>query len=242
MNTPEKEHNSVRADIMKAISKGEIQMRPRWHFILLSALSITGIFIVFLTLLYVASLGVFFLRDSGALFAPSFGLRGWWTLARSLPWLLIVFILIFVVVLELLVRRYAFVYKKPLLSSVLGIIALIVLGGFFIAQAPFHHQMMLSARRGQLPPPFGMMYGAPVRMPRPGDTYHGQISAINKNGFVIFDEDGAGTTTVIVTPQTRLPYGSGFTAGERVVVVGDTVATGTVRAFGVQEIDEYPAQ
>ena len=240
MNPPENKHTPV--DIMSAIRKGEIRMRPRWHFVLLSALSITGVFIVFLTLLYVVSLGVFFLRDSGAWFAPSFGLRGWWALARSLPWLLILFIFIFVVVLELLVRRYAFVYKKPLLSSALGIIVLIVLGGFFLAEVPLHHELMMSARHGQLPAPLVMLYHGPLRMPPPPDTYHGHILAITKNGFIILDEDGAGTTTVFITPQTRLPYGEDFTSGERVVVVGDTVATGSVRAFGVQEIDEYPDQ
>lgn len=238
MNTEQKQ--PFAGDIMKAIRAGEIRMRPRWHFLLLSALSIIGAFIVFLTLLYVASLGIFFLRDSGVLFAPSFGLRGWFSLAHSLPWLLIGFLFVFVVILELLVRKFAFVYKKPLLTSVLGIITLILVGGFFIAQTPLHHTVMVSVRRGELPPPVGAIYGVPVRMPRPDDVYHGRILSIAHGGFIIVDEDGAGTTSVVVTPQTRLPYGEDFATGTRVMIVGDAVATGTVRAFGVREIDEYP--
>jgi hypothetical protein len=234
-NNHSNEH-SVRTDVMDAIRKGRIQMRPRWHFVLLSALTIVGVFIVFLTLLYVTSLTVFFLRDSGVWFAPAFGLRGWWVLLRRIPWLLVLFIAAFIAVLEILVRRYAFVYRKPLLASVLVILALVFLGGFAIEQTPFHPELDLSARRGQLPPPFGMVYRGPLRMPRPDDSYHGEIVNLTQNGFVIFDEDDAGTTTVVVTPGTRFPYGADFSPGQRVIVVGDRIATGTVQAFGISEI------
>ena len=227
---------------MKAIRNGQVHMRPRWHFLLISALSITGAFIVLLTLLYVTSLGFFFLRDSGAWYAPSFGARGWFGLLHSLPWILILFVAIFILILELLVRRYTFVYKKPLVISIVVILALVFLGGLAIAQTPLHRTLMLSARRGDLPPVLNAMYGHPLRTPPPGDMYNGKIVGLLKSGFVIVDEGGAGTTTVIVTPDTRLPYGEDFTLGERVVVVGDSSATGTVQAFGVREIDEYPSQ
>lgn len=235
MNHPDKK-NSVRLDIMKAISRGDIRMKPRRHFILLSALYVTGAFIVFLTLLYFTSLGVFFVRDSGAFFTPSFGGRGWFSLLQSLPWVLIVLTMMFAGILELLVRRYAFVYKKPLLISVLGILGTIFVGGFFIA--PLHHDVALSAHRGELPPPVVMLYRGPLRIPPPDDRYHGEILTVMQSGLVIYDEDH-GTTTVLITPQTRLPYGENFIAGERVVIIGDTDATGTVRAFGIREIDEY---
>ncbi len=240
MNPPEKK--SVHTDVMAVIRTGEVHMRPRWHFVLFSALSITGASLVFLTLLYVASLGIFFLRDSGTWFTPSFGLRGWLSLARDLPWLLILFLLIFIVILELLVRHFSFVYKKPLLASVLGIVALIFAGGFLITQTPLHRSLMLSVQRGELPLAIGMMYSAPLRGQLPDDVYHGQIVGITKDGLVIVDEDGAGTTSVFITPQTRLPYGENFATGTRVVVVGDESATGTIRAFGIREIDEYPEQ
>jgi len=239
MNDEQKK--SVGEDVMKAIRAGQVHMRPRWHFLLLSALSITGAFIVFLTLLYVTSLGLFFLRDSGAWYAPSFGVRGWFSLLHSLPWLLILFVAIFIVILELLVRRYTLVYKKPLVISVIAILAIVFLGGLAIAQTPFHRTLMLTARAGGLPLGLTQMYGHPLRMPPASDMYHGEIISLMPNGFLLSDEDN-GTTTVLLTPDTRLPYGEDFTVGERVVVVGDAAATGTIRAFGVREIDEYPSQ
>ena len=239
MNTEHStEGQSVRTDVMDAIRKGEVRMRPRWHFILTSALTILGAFIVLLALLYVVSLAVFFLRDSGAWFAPAFGPRGWWVLLRRIPWILVAFIAAFVVILEILVRRYAFVYRKSLLASVLLILLIIFIGGFAIEQTPLHPQMALSAGRGQLPPPFSAVYRGPLRMPRPDDSYHGQIVSMNKNGFVIVDEDDAGTTTVVVTPGTRFPYGDDFAPGDRVIVVGDKISSSTVQAFGISEIEE----
>lgn len=229
---------SERGRIMDAIRKGKVHMKPRWQFVLLSIFAVTGALLVFLTLVYIASLGVFFLRDSGALFAPSFGGMGWWVLLHSLPWLLIILLIIFVVVLEWLVRQYAFVYKKPLIVSLIGIVAVIFVGGFLISQTPFHRTLMLSARRGLLPPALMFIYRGPLEAPPPGDVYRGEILSTGHNGFLMMDEGGAGTTSVILTPQTRLPYGEDFSPGERVLVVGD-MASGSVEAFGVREIDEY---
>ena len=227
---------SIRGDVMDAIRKGRARMRPRWHFLLLSVLLITGVFIVFLALLYAASLALFFLRDTGAIFAPSFGIRGWFSLLRSLPWLLILLILVFTAVLEVLVRRYAFVYKKPLLASVVGILAFIVLGGFALAQTPLHRRLDLSARRGELPSPLGIVYRGALRRPPPDDVYRGKVITSVRGGFLMHDENGSGTTTVHIVPHTRLPYGEEFAPGDTVVVQGDETATGTVDAFGVSSI------
>ncbi len=229
------EHEPLEIRIMNAIKKGEVRMRPRWHFALLTTLTVSGVVIVGLTLLYATSLAVFLLRDSGALFATDFGQRGWFELLRMLPWFLFLFILVFVVALEVLVRRFAFVYKKPLLTSSLAILTFIVVAGVFISLTPLHRGFMFSARHGQLPAPFEMLFAPPP----PPDLYRGTIVDVGPSTFTLSDEGRVGTTTFVITPRTRLPYGSNFKVGERVVVIGDTNASGTVRAFGVREIDEY---
>lgn len=229
---------ALRRSVVDAIKKGTVQMRPRWHFVLLSALTVIGAVIGLLVLIYMASLSVFFLHDSGAWFVPSFGGRGWFSFLRSIPWLLILLTVIFAGLLEILVRRYTFVYRKPLLLSALGIVALVLLGGFLFAATPFHRQMQFFASHHQLPPPLAFIYGAPFRMPPPPDVYHGVILATTTSGFVLDDQNGAGTTTVLINGQTRLPYGIDFSVGTEVVVVGDRIGSSTVRAFGVQESDE----
>lgn len=232
------ENPSLRDGVMDAIKKGGVRMRPRWHFVLISALGAIGILIIILTLLYAASLSIFFLHDNGTWFAPSFGGRGWFDLLQSVPWLLVVFILVFIGVLEILVRRYSFVYRRPLMLSVAVILALILVGGFLIAQTPFHRQMEFYARHNALPPPLSFAYGTTLRMPPPPDILHGTILSVTPNTIVVDDENGAGTTTVILDPNTKLPDGDDFRVGEEVVVVGNAVATGTMRAFGIVDADE----
>jgi hypothetical protein len=233
-------HNeSVRAKVMETIQKGEVRMRPRWHFLLISALALAAAFIVLFALAYVVSLVVFFLRESGAWFLPGFGGRGWFDFFRSLPWLVVALLGVFVFVLEVLVRRHAFVYKKSLLVSALGIVLVICAGGFVIAQTSLHRGLAFLARSGQLPPPIRQWYRPPFRM-HPDDVYRGVILSIHKDGFTIADY-GAGTTTVVITPQTRLPEGADFVPGDMVVVIGDrSAATDTVSAFGVREVEKEP--
>ena len=52
-------------------------------------------------------------------------------------------------------------------------------------------------------------------------------------GFLLADENGAGTTTILLDPSTELPLGAGFGVGDEVVVFGQT-ASGTVHALGVR--------
>ncbi len=229
---------SIRTNVMDAIRKGRVQMRPRWHFFLLSALVTTGILILLLTLLYIVSLSVFYLRDNGALFAPSFGMRGWFSLLHSIPWLLVVLIVVFLVSLEILARRFAFVYRKPLIASVCVIVMLVLAGGIALAATSFHRRMEFFARHNELPALLSFAYGSGLRPPPPPDAYYGTIASLTKDGFILYDENRSSTTTVIVTARTRLPYGANFDIGERVLMIGDQVATGTVEAFGVREADE----
>ncbi len=226
MNT---EHKEMRKDVMSAIESGKARMRPRWHFLLFSGFGFVGSLIVLLSMVYLFSLAMFFMRESGAWFAPSFGSRGWFAFFYSTPWLLLALLAAFLVLLEVLVRRYRFVYQKPLLASVLGALFICVIGGYALAQTSLHRQFM---------PKSGGLFRV-MLAPSPGEMYRGHVLHVTDQGFVIFDDNGAGTTTVLLTRHTRLPYGADFATGTSVIVVGDTVSTGTVKAYGVREVGEW---
>jgi hypothetical protein len=230
--------NELREKIMSAIHKRGVAMRPRWHFLLLSALATAGVLILVIALLYVASLALFFVRESGGWYAPAFGGRGWGVLLHSAPVLLLVLIALFAVVLEILVRKYSFAYRAPLLISLGGMLGLVFVGGFVLAQTSLHRRLEFEARHGRLPPPMGMWYDKPFRGERPGDMYRGVIIQRSAENFVMLDADGVGTSTVTLTRKTRLPYGEDFGPGDMVIVIGDSDGTNTIRAFGVREIND----
>ena len=150
--------------------------------------------------------------------------------------LLIILVLLFIVILEILVRRYRVGYRTPLLVSVVAVLLVVVIGGWALERTRIHEELLRQDRApGGLPAPLSMMY-------RPGSDhvagiYHGTIISLIPGGFLLADDNGAGTTTVLIDPSTRLPLGAGFSAGDEVVVFGDD-ASGTVHAIGVRQISE----
>ncbi len=137
--------------MVAAIKSGQIKMRPRWHFAVRAALLASGIVLFSLALLYLASFIVFILHQTGLWRAPGFGLRGLRVFLFSLPWLLLAVALIFLVILEFLVRRYAFAYGRPLFYSVIAIVLLVLAGALAVAQTSFHRGLFRQAEENRLP-------------------------------------------------------------------------------------------
>lgn len=225
--------NSLQSTILEAISKGQIKMRPKWHFILKTGLAIAGGVILALALLYLVSLIIFILQRNGVWFVPVFGPQGWFAFLVSLPWLLIVLVLMFIIILELLVRHFAFAYRRPLLYSALGILCMVIIGGFLVAATGLHRQFGRYAVRHGVP--FAGPFYRDAGHDRFHDIHRGRVIATGTDGFMMQSEPGE-MVQVIITPRTRLPYGIDLAPGDSVVVFGPG-ASGTIEAFGLREID-----
>ncbi|PJE76134.1 hypothetical protein COV04_01225 [Candidatus Uhrbacteria bacterium CG10_big_fil_rev_8_21_14_0_10_48_11] len=227
--------NSIKLSqrILDKITQGEVTMRPRWHFVLKSGLLLTGIALLVLTIIFIVSLGFFVLHLSGVWFVPAFGWGGLGTFLRSLPWLLIGTALVFVGLLETLVSYYPFAYRRPLFFSAIGVVALVLVGGFFLAQTPIHRQLLLSAERGELPVGGDIYLGFGGQ--RFADVHRGVVTVVADEQFDMQTHNG-GTIHVTVTPQTRFPFGLALETGDSVVVFGPLVQD-SVQALGIGRID-----
>jgi len=226
---------SLEKGVMDAIHSGRVHMRPRWKFVLSGLLAALGVIILLFTLLFIASFSIFEMRENGTLFMPLFGLRGWFEFFAALPLILVFLLIVFLVVLEVLVRRYRVGYRTPLLISVLAIFAIVTMGGYAIERTRVHEDLLRQARLpGGLPTPIQIMYRSGSG--HVSGVYRGTIVGLINGGFVLSDDDGDGTTTVIVDPGTHLP-GENFQEGEDVVVFGQE-ASGTIHAFGIREISD----
>ncbi len=233
-NEPQKK--SIHDSILKAIENGSVKMRPRWYFVGRTALLATGIVLLAFTLIYIASFIIFVMHQTGAWFVPSFGFRGVQAFLISLPWVLILISIMFIVILETLVRRYSFAYRRPLLYSALGVIGLVIVGGLVISATPLHSYFLRNAREGRLPIAGDLYRG--YGMQRFHDIHPCTITGITKNGFQAQYSDGT-MITVVITPETRLPLGSDFKVGDSVVVFGEH-ESGAIEALGVRKIDQLP--
>lgn len=230
------ENNTIKNKIAEAIKTGQVVMKPRWHFILKSALIITGTGLITLALIFFTSLVAFVLAESGALGAPGFGLFGLRIFLMSLPWAFVLLSFAFIVVLEILFRRYSFAYRQPLLYSVLILVLLALLGGVLVAQTPFHRGLFKEFGDGRVPFA-GPLYrrADPDRL---ANIHPGFIKELNQTGFILSDPKREEIWLVNITPETR---GNTTTlkVGEGVVVFGPT-EDNQIKALGIKPFGPRP--
>lgn len=233
----EEEKKSIPDKVLERIKSGQVKMRPRWQFVLRAVLIVVGIVIVLLALLFLASFTLFAMRENGLLFAPLFGFRGWFSFLRSLPWVLVLLAILFVLVLEVLVRRYSFAYRRPLVYTVLGILVVVTLGGVLIFHTPLHDSIFDAARRHREGVPFVGDFYRGFGFERFGDIHRGVITTTTDSGFVIA-RPGGQTTNIVISSSTKLPLGS-LGEGMVVIVFGEEGTT-SVQAEAVQVVGREP--
>lgn len=117
--------------VKSLIQEGKIKMKPRWFFVLKSILKILFIVVLFLILVYFISFANFIVNERIVLNGgPEYG--GWAKFLFGIPWLIIFLSFVMLFLLEVLVRKYSFVYRRPLVYSLFFIVFLIFIMGFML--------------------------------------------------------------------------------------------------------------
>jgi hypothetical protein len=227
---------SIKDNVLKAIEAGKVTMRPRWHFVLKALLLLVGTILASMTLIFLISFIIFILHETGIWFIPGFGFHGIGLFFGSLPWLMLLLALVFIVMLEVLVRRYAFAYRKPLLYSTFGVIGLVILGGVIVSATPFHRGLFNSARNNNLPVAGGFyrQYG----MRRNDHVIVGNITEIKNTGYSLIERRGQ-AVEVIISDDTYFPDGKDFMVGDSIVVLGDRNGD-KINAGGIKKAASLP--
>lgn len=235
---------NIRERIVLAAKSGKLKMRPKWHFVLRSALWAAGIGVMALAALYFASLFLFINRETGIWLAPIFGWQGIIVFLMSLPWMIIVLVLIFTLILEILVSRYGFAYRLPLLYSALALLLAVFAGAIMVAQTSLHEKLSRCPRTDR---PIDDARFAPNNTPcgkgvyrdlgprRFNDFHYGKIGEINDKNLIITTRHRE-DLIVEISPRTRLPFGAQFEVGDELAVVGKRNGD-HVEAFGIIQIN-----
>lgn len=229
------ENKTIKESVLEAIDSGKISMKPKWHFVIHATLLIVGIIFAILTLLYIISFIIFALHQNGLWFAPGFGGRGIKELLFDFPWLLVFVAIIFIAILQFLIKKYSFGYGKPLIYSAITIVLLVILGGLIISQTPVHKKLFIQARKSNLPfaGKMYLQYGAP---PKQSNITVGEIIEALNTGFNIYTPKDE-TLTIIITPNTKFPYENRFEIGNKVMVIGERDGI-VIQAFGIRKIND----
>lgn len=227
----ENNKHNLKEQILVKIKSGQIKVKPKFYFVLRALLLISGLVAAGLLLLYLISFVFFILRANGLWQASAFGLRGWGLLFSSLPWLLLVVIGFFVLVMEILVKHFSFAYRRPVLYSVVVIVAFLGLTGFVLAQTSLHQNLWEQAEAENLPLA-GPLYGM-LRTNDPADWHRGTVLSTTTIGFDMLNL-GEEILSIEIDATTRKPFNLDIRPGDMVMVIGER-SDNEVKAFGVRE-------
>lgn len=212
------EKKSIKENVLATIDSGKVAMKPKWYFMAKATLLVLGIILASLTVLYLASFIIFIMHQNGIWFAPRFGWRGMGELMFGLPWLLLAVATAFIVLLQILVKKYAFSYGKPLLYSAVVIIIMVLLGGFLLAKTSIHKGLMDRAHDNHLPFAGKMYkeYGRPVPN---GKVTPGKIEQVTDFGYVVTTPLNEQLKVLLQDDEQEI-YKNSFVIGDDVVIFG----------------------
>lgn len=227
-----KEKNSIKESIVKKIKEGDIKMKPKAYFTLKNGLLIIGIILTAFLLLYLISFILFILHVNGIWFLPGFGWRGIGSFLFSFPWLILLIIVSLIVILEVLVKKFSFSYKNPLIYSIIGILAISIIGGTFLFKTPLHRGMMISAFQGK-----NTITGELYRgygMQRLKNATLGKIIELRENSLTLESRFGE-EISVDITKETKIK--EEIKEGDEIIIMGNKSGN-TIKAAGIKRAPE----
>lgn len=142
------EQKTIQRKILTVIESGKVKMRPKWHFVLKAILIVLGMILLYLTLLYLISFMIFVVREDRPWMGPGPLMVA---ILDGLPWFLIALALVFIGLLQHLVKKYQFGYGKPLFYLVLAIIGVVALGSLIVDASDFHRHLFERSHMHRLP-------------------------------------------------------------------------------------------
>lgn len=218
--------------ILDKIKRGDIKKIPKFIFDLKKILWASFAFIIFLIILFLGSFILFVLQFSGLMSLPNFGIFGFQLLMGNFPWILLSLFLILILVLEALVSRYKFSYKKPLIYSFLIVIAVVSCASFFAWKTSLQERIYQNFKNDTFLQYFYNQYLNP-----PPDVFHpGTVLKMTINGFILEGSDKK-QINVEISNNTKIPEGFKIFSGAKILVIGKT-ENGVIKA---QAIGNAPA-
>lgn len=217
-------------DVIKKIESGEIKMRPKSYFVWRSVLVIGSAVFVFLVSALIVGLVFFAMRESGATVLPGLGAAGWRELLNIFPWITIILAVLLTFALSVILRRYSFAYRKPLLYLPLAVIVLIFAAGYIVDASHLHRDISDFTEAHHTPgiEPFYRH----LRDIGNDKIAIGEIQEISTSQIIINPPDNH-KLTIILTSQTQMP--DNLVIGDRIDVIGDR-DDDTVSAIAIRRL------
>jgi hypothetical protein len=147
----EKLQNDIKNQILEKIKSGEVNMKPKYYFILkLVALALT-VFLTFILSTMLVSYVIFSIKISGQVFLLGFGAKGLYHFFIALPWFILFLDLVLIFFLDWLLKSFKFGYNSSVMFLFVVTLVSITVLASLINSTSFHRDMMIRAEGRGLP-------------------------------------------------------------------------------------------
>lgn len=232
--------NEMQAEVLKRIRSGELRMRPRFFFLLKTALVVLIAALILLLSVWLASFISFGLRLNGHESLLGFGAQGPITFLIIFPWSLAIVDLILIGLLGWLLRRFKFGYRRPFVYLMVALLLIGALTGLlFDRETSFHDDRFEEAEAGELFGLFENLYESAASIaPEEHGIFRGFVLEVGRESFVLThddhdrdEDDGAWA----VLPPAGFDMQT-VRVGDRVYVAGER-ENGVIEAYGVRILE-----
>lgn len=144
----EQKIKNIKEKILNYVNSNEVSIKPKWYFVFKLIFKIIVILIVFLVVIYFFSFFNLIVYEKSLMGLTNMRNLGF---VFTLPWLILLLLLILLIVLEFLIRKFSFVYKKPLIYSLFGLVFLVLIIGFALNRIDNQFNFARFGERPEMP-------------------------------------------------------------------------------------------
>ena len=212
-------------------------MRPRWYFTARAALIAVAMALILFLAFLVATFILFALQEDGGFYATRFGIAGYETFLGIFPWSIFLLLMALLLAIGLFLRRhYAFAYQRSFFSLLLLLIAVIALASAIVPVVPFHSELYRFAAHDDIPlvPGFYQYETTPA-----GGLYRGEVISFGPATGTFIVADAFGDTSTVRLASAASSELQQISAGEYVLFFGQPISTDTIRASGVEQVQNF---
>ncbi len=215
----ENSKNPITEKVVSKIERGELKMKSRAYFVAKSFLVI-GLLVLFsLLLLYLGSLIVFVLRVNDILLFHGIGFYAIRSILLSFPWYLVFLIFVLILLIGVIGRKFQFVYRRPLIVSLIAILVMVIVSSVLIERSSLHYSFFRLAEQQRLPVAGGMYRNlGNIDI----DNAHFGVILEKQNDLWVMELDSGERAKLKVTEKTKgKRLYSQIEEGEKVLVIGE---------------------
>ena len=167
----------------------------------------------------------------------SFGAKGVYSFLMALPWFLLVVLVGLVLLLDRLLKSFAFGYKSPVLYLFIGTFVLVTILSALVNMTSFHGKLMKRGEERRLP--LGNDFYGGINSYRPiSGNFKGVVVYIKQNTFDMNYRAPIGSFEVIkVVASPDIEIEKFLKEGDVVFVAGNLM-DGQIRAYGIKKINK----